>query len=149
MNNSLKYAVFLLLLVLVTMVGCSGTHSKDAAASAQASAEPETLSRTEFTDRVENYFEYEPLHAGKPSPVRIHLTDLSDGSPVEKAEVSLTVRPKGGSDTVVRTTARVGKVTGIYVADLNVPRSGQYDVEFRIKNEKLDERLPLSDFKVE
>jgi hypothetical protein len=114
-----------------------------------ASVEPPALSRTEFTDRVENYFEYELLHAGKPSQVRIHLTDLSDGSPVEQAEVSLTVRPKGRTDTVVQTTARVGKVTGIYVAELNIPRSGEYDVEFHIKNAKLDERLPLSDFKVE
>jgi len=113
------------------------------------SEEPEPIARTEFTDRVENFFEYEPLHAGKPSQFRIHLTDLSDGAPVEKAQVTLTVRPRGGGETTVQTTALVGKVTGIYVAELNVPRSGDYDIEFHIKNEKLDERLPLSDFKVE
>src|SRR2546427_2656764 len=71
---------------------------------APAPVEPEALSRTEFTKRVENYFEYEPLRHAKPSPVRIHLTDLSDGSPVEKAEVSLTVRPKGSAETAVQTT---------------------------------------------
>src|SRR5207247_2453385 len=112
-------------------------------------AEPEALSRTEFTDRVENYFEYEPLHAGKPSQVRIHLTDLSDGSPVEKAEVTLTVSPKGSPSPVVETTSRIGKVTGIYVAEITVPKQGTYDIEFRAKNAKLDERIPLTDFKVE
>jgi hypothetical protein len=148
MNNASRAVVlsFLSVLSLALLLGCSGSNPT---ASRQPDAEPEALSRTEFTDRVENYFEYEPLHAGKPSQVRIHLTDLSDGSPVEKAEVSLTVRSKGGSDPVLRTTARVGKVTGIYVADLNIPRSGQYYVEFSIKNAKLDEHLPLSDFKVE
>jgi hypothetical protein len=45
--------------------------------------------------------------------------------------------------------SRVGKVTGIYVAELTIPRPGDYDIEFHIKNEKLDERLPLSDFKVQ
>src|SRR5499426_3408261 len=147
MNNfSTAAANWLLLILCLILLGCS---SSNPTASPAPTAEPEALSRTEFTDRVENYFEYEPLHAGKPSQVRIHLTDLSDGSPVEKAEVSLTVRPKGSSDTVLRTTARVGKVTGIYVADLNIPSSGQYDVDFSIKNAKLDEHLPLSNFKVE
>jgi 5-hydroxyisourate hydrolase-like protein (transthyretin family) len=114
-----------------------------------AQAEPEALSRTEFTNRLENFFEYEPLRSGKPSQVRIHLTDLSDGSPVEKAAVTLTVRPKGAADPVVQTTSRIGKVTGIYVADLTIPKAGAYDIEFHIKNDKLDERMPLSDFKVE
>src|SRR5262245_21579599 len=77
-------------------------------------AEPETLSRTEFTERVENYFEYEPLRHGKPSQVRIHLTDLSDGSPVAKAEVTLTVRAHGSADAAFHATSRVGKVDGIY-----------------------------------
>jgi len=40
-------------------------------------------------------------------------------------------------------------VTGIYVAELTVPNPGTYDIEFRIKNAKLDERIPLTDFKVE
>jgi 5-hydroxyisourate hydrolase-like protein (transthyretin family) len=114
-----------------------------------ATAEAEAMSRTEFTNRVENYFEYEPLHSGKASQVRIHLTDLSDGSPVEKAEVTLAVTPKGSADPVVQTISRVGKVAGIYVAELNVPKPGEYDIEFHIRNNKLDERMPLSDFKVE
>src|SRR3989441_3398165 len=116
---------------------------------APAPVEPEALSRTEFTKRVENYFEYEPLRSGKPSQVRIHLTDLSDGAPIEKAEVTLTVRPKGSSGTAAEAISKVGKVTGIYVAEVTVPNPGEYDIEFHIKNAKLDERMPLSDFKVE
>ena len=140
MKRALKCAAAVLLFV----TGCSKTVTTPPAA-----AEPEALSRTEFTNRVENFFEYEPLHSGKPSQVRIHLTDLSDGSPVEKAAVTLAVRVKGAADPVIQTTSRVGKVTGIYVAELTVPRPGDYDIEFHIKNDKLDERMPLSNFKVE
>jgi 5-hydroxyisourate hydrolase-like protein (transthyretin family) len=148
MNNLSRVAAVSLLSTLgLIMWDCS--NSTAPATPKAHSEEPEAIARTEFTDRVENFFEYEPLHAGKPSQFRIHLTDLSDGSPVAKAEVSLIVHPKGGGETAVQTTARVGKVTGIYVAELNVPRSGDYDIEFHIKNEKLNERLPLSDFKVE
>ena len=132
---------------LAALLGCSKSNPADTPAA--KAEEPEAIARTEFTERVENFFEYEPLRQGKPSQFRIHLTDLTDGSPVEKAEVSLTVRRKGGVDSVTQTTAKVGKVTGIYVAQLSVPTAGEYDIEFHIKSAKLDERLALSDFKVE
>lgn len=114
-----------------------------------AATEAEALARTAFTQRVENYFEYDPLKAGKPSQFLIHLTDLADGSPVEKAEVTLRVRAKGNRAEVAQTRARIGKVTGIYVAHLTLPRPGNYDFEFHIWNVKLDERMQLADFKAE
>ena len=142
--SRLRFAAALMLLTGILLLGCT----KPPAAAAPA-AEPETLSRTEFTNRVENYFEYEPLHSGKPSPFRIHLTDLSDGTPVDQAQVTLTVRPKGSDQKAAETVSKIGKVTGIYVAELMIPRPGDYDIEFHIKNAKLDEHLPLSNFKVE
>ena len=114
-----------------------------------ASEEPEMLSRTEFTGRLENFFEYAPLKANQPSQFLIHLTDLSDGTPLEQAEVMLTAHPDGGAEAAAQTTAQVGRVTGIYVAELTPPRPGNYDLEFHIRNSKVDERMRLSDFKVE
>ena len=134
--------LFILVVAVVVFASCSSRQQS------QAEQEEETLARTEFTDRIENFFEYEPLKAGKPSQFLIHLTDLSDGTPVEKAEVTLITRTTGGNE-VMQTKARVGKVTGIYVADVAIPSSGDYEIEFRIKNAKLDEQLPLTDFKVE
>ena len=108
-------------------------------------ADAETIARTEFTDRIENFFEFDPLVPGKPSRFLIHLTDLSDGSPVEQAEVMVTVRAAdGGQPAEVK--ARVGRVTGIYVAEISVPRAGAYDIEFRVRNSKIDERMPLTGF---
>lgn len=130
-------------LLVLTLSGCSKDDR------AHGEAEEEALARTEFTDRVENFFEYDPLKAGKQSQFLIHLTDLTDGSPVEKAEVLLTIRRQRGGAEIAQTKARVGKVTGIYVADVTIPSSGDYDVEFHIKNEKLDERMQLTEFKVE
>ncbi len=136
-----RFVIGLLSLALLSLAGC-GSRQK-----AEAEHE-EALARTEFTDRIENFFEYEPLKAGKPSQFLIHLTDLSDGTPVEKGEVTLSIRAKGGGE-VAQIKARVGKVTGIYVADVSIPRTGEYDIEFHVKNSKLDERLPLTEFKVE
>ena len=135
----------LLFLALATLAlaGCGSGKKAEA-----VHEEEEAESRTEFTGRIENFFEYEPLKAGEASQFLIHLTDLSDGTPVEKADVTLSVRSKGGAE-VTQTKAKVGKVTGIYVAEVTVPNPGDYDVEFHVKNPKLDERLPLTDFKVE
>jgi hypothetical protein len=110
--------------------------------------EEDALARTEFTDRIENFFEFTPLKAGKPSQFLIHLSELATGEPIEKAEVSLMVRPHGGGQ-VDEVKAKVGRVTGIYVAEVTIANRGDYDIEFRVKNDKVDERMPLEDFKVE
>lgn len=107
--------------------------------------EPERLARTEFTERIENFFEHDPLKPGKPSAFLIHLTDLGDGSPVEKAQVTLAVRAVGGG-APVQATARVGRVTGIYVAEVTVPSPGTYAIDFHVKNAKVDERMTLDGF---
>lgn len=130
------------LIIAVTFAACASTTKQE------AEHEEEALSRTEFTDRLENFFEYDPLKTGKPSQFLIHLTDLSDGAPVEKADVTLVARTRSGSE-VMQTKARIGKVTGIYVAEVTIPGAGDYDIEFFVKNAKIDERMPLTDFKVE
>ena len=137
-----RILLFGLLPILVAVAACGSRPQ------AEAEHEEEAESRTEFTDRIENFFEYDPLKAGKPSQFLIHLTDLSDGTPVEKADVTLSVRSKGGAE-VALVKAKVGKVTGIYVAEVAIPSPGDYDIEFHVKNPKIDERMPLSDFKVE
>src|SRR5215204_3349720 len=141
--NHRSWWIFMFIIGAIVVFAACGSSPKP-----KAKQEEEALARTEFTERIENFFEYEPLKAGQPSQFLIHLTDLSDGTPVEKADVTLITRSKGGGE-VLQTKARIGKVTGIYVADVAIPSSGDYNIEFRIKNAKLDERLPLTDFKVE
>ena len=139
-----RWSVLLaLLLVLVGVPACGSGQKAEG-----EHEEEEALSRTEFTDRIENFFEHDPLKAGKQSQFLIHLTDLSDGTPVEKAEVTLFIRAKGGGE-VGQVKSKVGKVTGIYVADVTIQSAGDYDIEFHVKNAKLDERMALTDFKVE
>lgn len=139
-----RRSVLILCLSWVAVVFAScGSSPKPA-----AEHEGEALSRTEFTDRIENFFEYDPLRAGQTSQFLIHLTDLTDGTPVEKAEVTLIARAKGGAE-VVQAKARVGKVTGIYVAEIAIPTKGEFDIEFQVKNARVDERMPLTDFRVE
>ena len=136
-------SVLVLCLIATLLMAACGSPAKP-----EAEHEEEALARTEFTDRIENFFEYDPLKAGQPSQFLIHLTDLADGAPIEKADVMLITRAKGGAE-VMQTKARIGKVTGIYVADVAIPTKGDYDIEFHVKNANVDERMSLTDFKVE
>jgi hypothetical protein len=124
--------------ILVLAVACR----REPAAKSESA---ETIARTEFTERIENLFEYKPLTPGKASAFLIHLTDLSDGAPVEKADVTLTIRPDR-AERGVEAKAKVGRVTGIYVAEVTVPAPGRYTIEFRVKNANLDERMVLANF---
>ncbi len=145
-TTSCRFIVlFGLLAVFIALTACG---AKPAAETKPEGEEEEAIARTEFTSRIENFFEYDPLKARKPSQFLIHLTDLTDGTPVEKADVSLQIKNKNGGQTET-VKARVGKVTGIYVADVTIGAAGDYDIEFQVKNDKLNERLPLKDFKVE
>ena len=149
LTNVIRNKVFMFgcLLIVLLLVSCSKPSSPKKTP-APAEAEEEAIARTEFTERVENFFEYEPLKAGHKSQFRIHLTDLSDGTPVEKADVVLIVLDSNKNE-VTQTKARVGKVTGIYVTDLTLANKGNYQIEFQIKNDKIDERIPLTNFQVE
>lgn len=134
------------LFIALLLISCSKPANPDKAA--EHVEEEEAIARTEFTERIENFFEYEPLKAGHKSQFLIHLTDLSDGTPIEKADVNLIIRDSSNSE-VTQIKARVGKVTGIYVADVTLTNKGNYKIEFYVKNDKVDERLPLTDFQVE
>ena len=133
----------LLLLLFGSVTGCA-----EAEPAPEAETNEETLARTAFTDRIENFFEYSPLRSGEPSPFLIHLTDLEDGSPVAQAEVELSVRGSNGQE-VVSARAQIGRVTGIYVAELEVSLPGTYEIEFHVRNAKLDETMILAGFAVQ
>lgn len=129
----------------LALVACSTQASPEQ----ETVEEPEALARTEFTDRIENFFEYDPFVAGEPSQFRIHLTDLSDGSPVSSAEVDLAVTVPGTGAEIASTRALVGRVTGIYVAELTIPEPGSYDVRFDVRTTQIDESMSLTGFEVQ
>ena len=133
----------LLILSVVCLPGCTSPEPIEEV------AEVEVLARTAFTDRIENFFEYSPLRSGEESEFLIHLTDLTDGSPVGNARVDLLVRRPETQAEVAQTTALVGRVTGIYVAELVAPEAGTYDIEFHVQTSEIDETVLLSGFEVE
>lgn len=124
--------------------GPSGEHITT---NATPEVEEETLARTEFTDTLENFFEYQPLQPGQTSNFLIHLTDLRDGKPVANAEVVLQLKGPNGQ-MLESFKAKVGRVTGIYVAQVKVGQAGTYGLDFLVKNDKMSETMALRGFEV-
>lgn len=133
------------ILAVLVFSGCRGGTVPE---TAEAEEHGEAIARTEFTDRIENFFEYDPLVAGQPSQFLIHLTDLETGAPVAEAEVDLRVTRTGSGAELVSTRALVGRVTGIYVADVAVPEAGPVDILFELRAGDIDETMPLTGFDV-
>lgn len=128
--------------------GPNGEHMASAVASASPSAEgPDPIARTEFGSRVENFFEFDALKPGQPSQFLIHLTELETGRPIEKAALALVVRGPNGQP-LQTVQARVGKVTGIYVAEVSLPKAGTYGIDFEVKSAQVNETMKLSGFEV-
>ena len=140
----LRTLVIVPLLSVLTSLGCTPP-----AAPETAEVEPEAIARTEFTERIENFFEYTPLVAGEPSEFLIHLTDLVDGSPVFEGEVDLTVRPEGSGAETLTVRALVGRVTGIYVAEVAIPQAGVYEIQFDVRAGDINETMRLGGFEVQ
>lgn len=132
----------LLLSLLLLSCGQSSTPVQQ-----HSEGEHEAIARTEFSNRIENFFEYSPLVPGKASHFLIHLTNLSTGKPVKNAEVELIVTDKAATQ-VAQVTAKVGKVQGIYVAELNLAEVGTYEVLFQVKTDKFVDQMQLSGFEV-
>lgn len=154
-----RCAIPLTLFVTMLLCGCqtqnSGGHDhghgahqehRDDHSDHAKEEEDHTLARTEFSDNLLNFFEFKALAPGQASSFLIHLTDLRDGSPVAQAEVHLDIWKS--SARVGSVQAKVGRVTGIYVAEVKIQAEGNYRIDFRVKNDKIDETMRLENFLV-
>ena len=59
-------------------------------------AESATLNVTDWTDKTELYMEYPPLVAGQTALFAVHLTKLSDFTPVNTGRARIEFAPEAG-----------------------------------------------------
>jgi hypothetical protein len=110
--------------------------------------ENERLSKTVFTEKLGAYLIYSPLKAGKPSDFALHLTDLDEGTPVAKAEITLNARSKS-NQAVTTFRAEASETAGVYTSQVTLPRPDEYYVEFQINHPKFSGRLTMTNFEAE
>lgn len=135
----------LVLLAAASFSACSRASSNTLAVE---NAKDERLSKTVFTEKLGAYLVYSSLKAGQPSDFALHLTDLDEGTPVAKAEVTLNVRSKS-NQAAMTFKAQASETTGVYTSQVAAPKEGEYYVEFQISHPKFSGRLAMTDFEVE
>ncbi len=127
------------LLLLTVLASCGHhDHSHDAAGHAHTSADIErpTVAVTLWTDRTELFMEYPVFVAGESGRAAIHVTDLSDFSPLREGEAIVTLRAADGRMLEFR-----GGPTrpGIFGVDLQADRPGMHVMTLRVEAPGLED----------
>jgi membrane fusion protein, heavy metal efflux system len=113
---ALKLLSSMLVLCVVT-AGCKRSEPQ------AAPEEPEALSVTRWTDKMELFAEFPPLTAGSTSRFAIHLTRLDTFKPLTEGNVE--VRLEGGSDQPEIFGVAAPSRPGIFGVDVKPARAGK------------------------
>ncbi|WP_440998520.1 efflux RND transporter periplasmic adaptor subunit [Fodinibius sp. SL11] len=85
---------------------------------------------TQWTDETELFMEYPEIIVGQQATFAVHLTRLSDFSPIANSEVYFTFRSDNGAEVSVEETEV--QVPGIYGPDVTFYQAGRYDLTIEI-----------------
>lgn len=153
-NFAPRGAILILVVASLLLSGCNSTPhdhphepNGEPTPKSEQTKEAEPLARTEFSERLLNFFEFAPLKPQETSSFLIHLTDLKTGEPVAQGDVKLVIKGPNGKE-LNTVQAKIGRVTGIYVAEVSIPTAGTYGIDFIVKNEKMQETMSLQGFEV-
>jgi RND family efflux transporter MFP subunit len=105
-------------------------HAGDTAAQSGTEQREGSGSVTRWTDETELFMEYPEIIVGREATFAVHLTRLSDFSPIADSEVYFTFRSADGTEISARETEV--QVPGIYGPDITFPEAGRYDLSIEI-----------------
>ena len=129
------HTLLLLAILLGLMPACadhghshdeSGGHAHD---DRESTGERPTVAVTHWTDRSELFMEYPVFVAGESGRSAIHVTDLTDFSPLSMGEAVVVLR---GEDGRLLEFREGPSRPGIFGVDLKVERAGVYGFALRV-----------------
>ncbi|SHF23100.1 RND family efflux transporter, MFP subunit [Fodinibius roseus] len=85
---------------------------------------------TQWTGETELFMEYPEIIVGREATFAVHLTRLSDFSPISNSEVYFTFRSDNGTEISRRETEV--QTAGIYGPDITFSEAGRYDLTIEI-----------------
>jgi RND family efflux transporter MFP subunit len=112
-----------IVLVLVWAMAAAGCER--GTAQEQAEAEVPTLDVTAWTDKTELFMEYPPLVEGQTALYAVHLTRLSDFSPMTTGRPRLEFTPESGGSPVVLQGNPPSR-PGVFRIEAPSPPAGRY-----------------------
>ncbi|HKL18181.1 MAG TPA: efflux RND transporter periplasmic adaptor subunit [Halalkalibaculum sp.] len=105
-------------------------HSQEATSQTGSSQREGSGAVTQWTDETELFMEYPEIIVGRQATFAVHLTRLSDFTPIANSEVYFTFRSDDGTEISARETEV--QVPGIYGPDITFRQAGRYDLTIEI-----------------
>jgi len=109
--------------------------------------EPTTLDVTHWTDRTELYMEYPPLVAGHPGLFAVHLTRLSNFTPVDAGHMSIEFTPEAGGRPITVAGPEPSR-PGAFRVEGAPPTAGRYRWALVLDAPGLSDRHDLGEVSV-
>lgn len=105
-------------------------HAQEAASESEGSQREGSGAVTQWTDETELFMEYPEIVVGQQATFAVHLTRLSDFTPIANSEVYFTFRKDNGAEISVEETEV--QIPGIYGPDITFEQAGRYDLTIEI-----------------
>jgi RND family efflux transporter MFP subunit len=131
----------ILLAVIVAALSFSGCR-RDSAPAEGAEAEVPTLDVTSWTDKSELFMEYPPLVAGETALFAVHLTRLSDFSPMTAGRPRIEFTPESSGSPVTLQGSEPSR-PGAFRVEAAPPRAGRYQWALIVDAPDLSDRHEL------
>ncbi|AMW05595.1 efflux RND transporter periplasmic adaptor subunit [Gemmatimonas phototrophica] len=128
---------FLYFLALFGTTAC-GTSTPEATEG--AADEPAGGAITQWTDSTELFMEHPALIVGAPDKFAVHLTDLTDFTPLRSGRITLTFTPRGGGAPLV-VVQEAPRAPGIYGPSPTFTQAGVYDLVIRVESPQARDSL--------
>jgi RND family efflux transporter MFP subunit len=100
-----------------------------------------------WTDSTELFMEHSALIVGAPDKFAVHLTDLTDFSPLRSGRVTMRFQPRGGGAPVV-VTQDVPRAPGIYGPAPEFTQPGTYDLTLIVDSPQARDSISIPGLQV-
>ncbi|HWP28019.1 MAG TPA: hypothetical protein VNM50_00615, partial [Chloroflexota bacterium] len=130
------------MLALLVCAGCSGARDAE-----DGSGELPGGSVTIWTDSTELFMEYPALVVGRPAKLAVHLTDLTDFSPLRSGRITLRFVPQGSGEAVV-VSQDVPRLPGIFGPTVEFPQPGVYDLAIVVESPQARDSISVPGLRV-
>lgn len=153
MNLKKLLKLFFLLLLLFTFKtevafshgGDDHDHGHEEKSNANATSNSEYLIKTFDDEKIEVLLKYKDLKASQHSHLNFFITDFHSNKPISDLTGSLIFfnEKEKIESKLVKTD-----IDGMYLSEIEAPKAGEYNLNLKIKNKELKEKIRFEELEV-
>jgi len=143
MKNTVQFSRLALVSVLAFAACKGGAENADSVEAAGPAGGAITL----WTDSTELFMEHPALIVGQPDKFAVHLTDLTDFTPLRSGKITLRFVPRDGGEPLA-VVQEAPRSPGIYGPSPDFKRPGVYDLTIEVESPQARDVIKVPDLRV-